>query len=440
MMEYKKLIVGFGFKEGKAFSLDEKISYGAPLTELARTACDNGADELFIWDYSETDLDHDAVIDTIKEVTRAVDSPVIAGGRVKRLEDVKKYLYAGASAVFLNVSLEENVDIMKEAAERFGEEKIYAYLPEISYLAKAEEYDLLGASLFAVRTRGAVPAISELDKLSGQKKPSLIFAGDFGEESPVSGMAEKLLLPLSCPSVAGAVLTLPEKALGCVMELKQQLKAAGISTDTFESSVQWKNFKLNSDGLVPVIVQDYKSNEVLMLAYMNEEAFNATLAFGRMTYFSRSRGKLWVKGETSGHFQYVKSLKIDCDNDTILAVVKQVGAACHTGNRSCFFTTLAQKEYKETNPLKVFEDVYNVILDRKKNPKEGSYTNYLFDKGIDKILKKLGEEATEIVIAAKNPNPEEVKYEISDFLYHMMVLMAQRGISWEEITQELANR
>ena len=177
-----------------------------------------------------------------------------------------------------------------------------------------------------------------------------------------------------------------------------------------------------------------------MMAYMNEESFQATLASGRMTYFSRSRQKLWLKGETSGPFQYVKSLKIDCDNDTILAAVKQVGAACHTGSRSCFFTTLAEKEYKETNPLKVFEEVFGVILDRKEHPKEGSYTNYLFDKGIDKILKKLGEEATEIVIAAKNPNPEEIKYEISDFLYHMMVLMADRGITWEEITEELANR
>ena len=224
------------------------------------------------------------------------------------------------------------------------------------------------------------------------------------------------------------------------MTIKQSLKAAGISVDTFESSVDWKDFKLNSDGLIPVIVQDYKSNEVLMLAYMNEEAFDNTLATGRMTYFSRSRQAQWVKGETSGHFQYVKSLKIDCDNDTILATVKQIGAACHTGNRSCFYTTLAEKEYKETNPLKVFEDVFNVILDRKKHPKEGSYTNYLFDKGIDKILKKVGEEATEIVIAAKNPDLEEVKYEISDFLYHMMVLMAEKGVSWEEITEELANR
>ena len=126
--------------------------------------------------------------------------------------------------------------------------------------------------------------------------------------------------------------------------------------------------------------------------------------------------------------------------DTILAKVPQVGAACHTGNYSCFFNELVKKEYDETNPLKVFEDVFAVIKDRKIHPKEGSYTNYLFEKGIDKILKKLGEEATEIVIAAKNPNPDEIKYEISDFLYHMMVLMVDKGVTWEEITTELAQR
>ena len=159
-----------------------------------------------------------------------------------------------------------------------------------------------------------------------------------------------------------------------------------------------------------------------------------------MTYYSRSRKEQWVKGETSGHFQYVKALYADCDKDTLLAKVSQVGAACHTGNRSCFFNEIIKKEYQDTDPSKVFQDVYDVILDRKANPKEGSYTNYLFDKGIDKILKKVGEECTEIVIAAKNPDKEEIKYEISDFLYHVMVLMAEKGVTWEDITRELASR
>ncbi len=209
---------------------------------------------------------------------------------------------------------------------------------------------------------------------------------------------------------------------------------------TFEPAVKWEELKKNSDGHIPVVVQDFRTSEVLMVAYMNEEAYLTTLKTGRMTYFSRSRNELWVKGATSGHYQYVKEMTADCDKDTILARVSQIGAACHTGSYSCFFNEIMKKDYEETNPLKVFESVFQVIKDRKVHPKEGSYTNYLFDKGIDKILKKLGEEATEIVIAAKNPNPEEIKYEISDFLYHMMVLMVEKGVSWEEITQELARR
>ena len=206
------------------------------------------------------------------------------------------------------------------------------------------------------------------------------------------------------------------------------------------SKMSFDEFKLNSDGMLTVVVQDYKTNEVLMMAYMNEEAFEHTLKSGKMTYYSRSRQCRWVKGETSGHYQYVKALSADCDNDTLLAKVEQIGVACHTGNHTCFYRQIVGNEYDSKNPLQVFESVYATIADRKQHPKEGSYTNYLFDKGIDKILKKVGEEATEIVIAAKNPNPEEIKYEISDFLYHAMVLMVERGVTWEDIVKELADR
>ncbi len=212
------------------------------------------------------------------------------------------------------------------------------------------------------------------------------------------------------------------------------------SENMFESQIDFSEFKLNSDGLLPVIVQHYKTGEVLMLAYMDQDAYEYTVKTGKMTYYSRSRQERWVKGETSGHYQYVKSLTLDCDNDTILAKVDQIGVACHTGSPTCFFRTLAGSDSSELNPLKVFESVYATIEDRKKNPKEGSYTNYLFDKGIDKILKKVGEEATELVIAAKNPNPEEIKYELSDFLYHAMVLMVERGVTWDDIVKELADR
>ena len=136
----------------------------------------------------------------------------------------------------------------------------------------------------------------------------------------------------------------------------------------------------------------------------------------------------------------MKELRVDCDNDTLLAKVAQTGAACHTGNHSCFYRQILKKSYDERNPMKVLEQIYNVIKDRKVNPREGSYTNYLFDKGIDKILKKVGEEATETVIAAKNPNNEELIYEISDLMYHLMVLMAEKELSWLDIMDELSNR
>ena len=198
------------------------------------------------------------------------------------------------------------------------------------------------------------------------------------------------------------------------------------------------DFKFDDKGLVCAIAQDVYTGEVLMQAYMNKEAIDKTISTGIAHYYSRSRQGLWKKGETSGHIQKVKKILCDCDSDCLLLLIEQVGAACHTGNRSCFFTQLKEFEFVPDYKV-VFEDV-ETIRARHSNPVEGSYTNYLFDKGIDKILKKLGEEATEIVIAAKNPNPNEIKYEIADFLYHMMVLMVERGVTWEEITEELAQR
>ena len=446
-MTYKKLIAGFGCKNGQAVILDSRQRKRTDdVLVLGRYYSDNGADELLIYDLSETDEDHERTILMIKEAVKNIDIPVIAGGRVKRLEDIKKYLYAGARGVFLNVSDDNNIDLMKEGADRFGSEKIYAYLPKQQYLERWEEFRQLGASALilhwqeedsilqdSIENRVPLHQIQEgFSALSDKNIPMLVFCH---QDTP-----QVLASFLRIPPVEGVVLTdLQEHGESC-MDMKQELKKRGIYMDTFESEIHWDDFKLNEQGLIPVVVQDYKTGEVLMVAYMDQEAFNYTLRTGKMTYHSRSRQSLWVKGETSGHYQYVKSLHLDCDNDTILAKVRQIGAACHTGARSCFFKTLVEKEYNHTNPLKVFEDVFAVILDRKENPKEGSYTNYLFEKGLDKILKKLGEEATEIVIAAKNPNPEEIKYEIADFLYHMMVLMADRGIGWEEIMEELSNR
>lgn len=432
MSDFKRVIAGIGCKDGKAVLLHENGQDAERcLKEFAHYCNNNGADELLIHDFSETDEDHERTIKAIKEIVREIDIPVITGGRVKRLEDVKKYLYAGAKAVYLDAGDEDNIDLIKEASSRFGSEKTFVWLAGAEQLGRVQEFEQLGASAVILDVKRDFHV---LDSEAFQQEMIPVFLVSDSDAPDV------LETCMKAECTAGLILTVPEQEEDSYMEMKQLLAEFGVCVDILQSTVSWNQFKLGPNDLIPVVVQDFKTSEVLMLAYMNEQAFTDTLRTGKMHYYSRSRKSQWLKGETSGHFQYVKSLHLDCDNDTLLAKVHQIGAACHTGSRSCFYQTLAQKEYKETNPLKVFEEVFSVILDRKEHPNEGSYTNYLFDKGIDKILKKVGEEATEIVIAAKNPDPEEIKYEISDFLYHVMVLMAEKGVTWEEITEELANR
>ncbi len=209
-----------------------------------------------------------------------------------------------------------------------------------------------------------------------------------------------------------------------------------------------KAVKYDEKGLVPVIAQDYHSKKVRMMAYMNEEALLKTLETGKVHYFSRSRQNLWLKGETSSHYQYLKQISIDCDGDTLLLQIEQAGGiSCHTGNSSCFYRELKEEiveaerqeiAVKHNDPM--LGELYSTIVDRKVNPKEGSYTNYLLDKGLNKILKKVGEECTEVIIAAKDDDNKELTFEIADLMYHLTVLMAQKGLTWEEIGIELAQR
>lgn len=198
-----------------------------------------------------------------------------------------------------------------------------------------------------------------------------------------------------------------------------------------------KDIKFDEKGLVPAVVQDINTKKVLMLAYMNEDSIKKTVETGLATYYSRSRKELWTKGLTSGNTQKLVKMSYDCDGDTILLEVEQKGVACHTGEYSCFFNEVYKNEEYSEFSLK---DLYNQIVDRKNNPVEGSYTNYLFDKGIDKILKKVGEENAEVIIAAKNTDISELQYELSDLVYHAMVLMVERGLSLENIMEELKKR
>ena len=200
-----------------------------------------------------------------------------------------------------------------------------------------------------------------------------------------------------------------------------------------------ENLKLKFDekGLIPAIVQDHYTKQVLTLAYMNAETLALTIAEGRTVFWSRSRQEIWRKGETSGNVQRVVSITADCDADALVVEVVKDGPACHTGAESCFFQPVyVSEELKQFT----YEGLYELIKGRKTNPKEGSYTTYLFDKGLEKILKKVGEECTEVIIAGGKRDKEETVFEISDLCYHVLVLMVELGISVEDITRELEKR
>ena len=217
------------------------------------------------------------------------------------------------------------------------------------------------------------------------------------------------------------------------------------------------DFKFNQQGLMPAVVQDYQTKEVLMVAYVNEESLNLSLEKGETVFYSRSRQEIWHKGETSGNTQEIKKIYYDCDQDTILFLVDPAGPACHTGENSCFYRKIAedtearaaemmnleqqaQNIEAEFESEKVVDFLYDLILSRKEEMPEGSYTTYLFEEGIDKILKKVGEESAEVIIASKNEPDEELIYETADLVYHMLVLLAERGISPAQIREELKKR
>ena len=415
-----------------------------------------GADGLFYCDESSFAGDHTDT-KTIKAICAAVDIPLYVCGRVNRFEDIKKMIYAGARAVIVREDADRNPEEITEAVGRFGSDRIY-FQPDIGYDLENDSVANIKNDLENDHGFDPEAILERAENAIKEQNFGGIFLWQDLAEARYARIADYLKVHMNCPiygtagsgnydtilSAArmsmtdGMILDIPDQI--DMMEVKQHLKGHGVPVNTFESAIDFDEFKLNSDGMIPCITQDYKTGDVLMMAYMTKESYEKTIASGKMTYFSRSRQELWTKGDTSGHYQYVKSLTIDCDKDTILAKVAQIGAACHTGNPTCFFTDLVKKDVEARNPLKIFDEVYQTILDRKNHPKEGSYTNYLFDQGVDKILKKVGEEATEIVIAAKNPDSDELKYEICDFLYHMMVLMADQDLTWKEITEELAQR
>ncbi len=427
-IEQKDIIVTLFLKDGILVKDFKDHTPAGDIEELIRTFNDNGIDRIIIYDLSDDVAEHEKNLQVLKDITLIAEVPVYAGGNLNSIEDVRRILYSGCIKVVLNSRKGVTSKLARECSQRFGRDRM--------------ALSVFSADVFFKQKESIEEYISEIvvldDRMAASMgdmtdKPFSILMGDASLEEICSTLTkDDNIKGISCRAFCDN----PEM----VPELKQYLKERGISTDHLTASLDWSDLNPGKDGLIAVVTQDYQTNEVLMLAYMNEEAYRKTLETGKMTYYSRERKKLWTKGETSGNYQYVKRLKIDCDKDSILAKVSQIGAACHTGNRSCFYTDLATDEYTQRNLFEVLDTTYETIRERKENPKDSSYTSYLFAMGLDAISKKLGEEALDLIIAARNPDREDIKFQSADLVYHLMVLMAELDLTWNEVLEQLLVR
>ncbi len=427
-IEQKDIIVTLFLKDGILVKDFQDHTPAGDTEELIRTFNDSGIDKIILYDLSDDDKEHEKNLQAIRKITEISELPVYAGGNLNSLDDVRRILYSGCIKVVLNSRKGQTSKLAREGAQRFGQGRmaLSVFSADVFFKQKEsiEEY-ISEIIVLDERLAGSMGDVTDMPY-------SILMNGASLEEICETLNKDDNIKGISCRAFCDN----PE----LVPKLKQYLKEQGISTDHLTASMDWTDLNPGKDGLVAVVTQDYQTNEVLMLAYMNEEAYHRTLETGKMTYYSRERKRLWTKGETSGHYQYVKRLKVDCDRDSILAKVSQIGAACHTGNRSCFYTDLATDEYTKKNVFEILEVTFETIKERKEFPKNGSYTSYLFEKGLDSIAKKLGEESLDLIIASRNPDREDIKFQAADLVYHLMVLMAELDFTWEEVLEELMVR
>lgn len=393
-----------------------------------------------------TGMDCEVLTDIPEEVTARETEEVVPDSEITSEESAHKQEFQPEPAA------EEEFQPDSESEESEPVHEIYydesSVVEQENY--KDEFQEMIREMNDAPAEPDRVISVADEDDFDDYSEEGRELVDDFDDYSdePFDGYSDEVE---DVPAVNPAEL-LKEEILG---EPEPELETDNQESDIVgDGHITWDSLKKNEAGLIPVAVIDHENKDLLMVAWMDEEAYGKTLETGTMTYHSRSRNALWVKGETSGHYQKLVSLTADCDLDTLKAEVIQTGAACHTGSRSCFFNEIVAAEadtpvYQtdnpdepavRTDPAAVLYRDLSVINDRKEHPKDGSYTNYLFDNGIDKILKKIGEETSEIIIAAKNGRKDDTVYEFGDLFYHLMVLMSSEGITWDDVFSELENR
>jgi imidazoleglycerol phosphate synthase cyclase subunit/phosphoribosyl-ATP pyrophosphohydrolase len=410
--------------------------------EMATYYYESGADELVFYDITASYENRGTMIELVKKVAKSVFIPLTVGGGVRTVDDFDILLKSGADKISVNSSAIANPNLIKEASERFGAQCVVLSMDVKRVNGQYKVFSKGGrdeTDLDAIEwaTRGVALGAGELVINSidqdGVKKGfdlPLLKAISAVVNVPIiasggAGKIEDFITLFNETDIdAGLAASIFHSKEVSMTALKLAMKQAGIPARlAYMPPLKW-----DANGLIPTIVQSDITQRVLMMAYMNETSLRETIKLGETVFFSRSRQELWHKGATSGNTQVVTDIRYDCDADTLLVKVKENGPACHTGDYTCFGES-----------PDVFEKLFETIIDRKENPIEGSYTNYLFEKGIDKILKKVGEESAEVIIGAKN-SKQELIYEMSDLFYHSFVLLVNEGISLNEIKKELEGR
>ncbi|WP_425539495.1 bifunctional phosphoribosyl-AMP cyclohydrolase/phosphoribosyl-ATP diphosphatase HisIE [Microaceticoccus formicicus] len=427
----------------KGVKFDEIVSIKDPV-EAGLKYAENGIDELVYYDISATVEDRGIFEKPIIELSKRIGIPFTVGGGIKNLEDIERVLKLGADKVSINSAAVSNPELISQAASKFGSKKIVGSMDvkksgdswvvylgagkvetgidAVEWAIKLEE---LGAGELCINSidNDGVKTGFDLElvkKISSSVKIPTVASGGAGEYQHFIDAYE-----------AGAV-----SALGASVFHFGILDIGTLKEKITEYTLG--KLKFDSLGLIPAIVQDALSKKVLMQAYMNRESLAKTIETGSSWFYSRSRQELWEKGATSGNTQRVVSLSADCDYDSLLMEVLPDGPACHTGEVSCYYNEIVK--FTDSVDRNVLFEEFDLIKDRVVNPKPGAYTDYLLSEGVDKICKKIGEEAAETIIAAKNNSREELIYEAADLLYHLNVLLVDRGIELDDIMREIMKR
>jgi cyclase len=434
--------------KGVRFSDIQEISDDPVL--LARKYEKDGADYLVFYDIGATVDNKGIFYDKIEEILKSVNIPLIVGGGIRTLSDCDRLYDLGVRHFSINSAAVKNPGLLKEVSEKYGSGSLIlsvdvkrvdgAYhvflgagkedtgLDAKEWIEKAAGLGAGTIVINSIDTDGVKAGydIEMLSFLAEDVSCDIVASGGAGKTEDFVEVFQKN------KKVTGALAaSIFHYNLVSIKEIKEQLKK---TTD-----INIDSLKYDERGLIPAIVVDANSNDVLMLAYMNKESLALSIEKRLTHFYSRSRQSLWLKGETSGNYQHIVKIVADCDKDALLIYVDKDGPACHTGAESCFFNTLYENEDQKDNGFSL-DNLYNLILGRKANPGEKSYTSYLFREGRDKILKKIGEESTEVVIAAKGDSKKETIYEMADLLYHSLVLMADMGIEIADILNELKGR